>query len=88
MVSKVRTLINAAVVLRERGSFVFNDKMKNGGRSIKVWQWNRSDYEFAANLLRKAGYRVVIKQYVRQYPRWRRTDETKTFTVTRLHVFE
>jgi hypothetical protein len=67
---------------------VFNDKMKNGGRSIKVWQWNRSDYEFAANLLRKAGCRVVVKQYVYQYPRWMNTDETKTFTVTRLHVFE
>lgn len=39
---------------------IFNDKMANGDRSIKVWRWNNTDYTNAKTALEAAGLKVVL----------------------------
>jgi len=41
--------------LAGKGAFIFNDKLKSGGRSIKVWGWSADDYLAAKTQLEAAG---------------------------------
>lgn len=39
---------------------IFNDKMVDGRRSLKVWGWKRNDYEECERQLRAAGLAVEL----------------------------
>lgn len=47
---------------------VFNDRLKCGGRSLKVCSWQRKDYERAEQMLNELGYSVEHKSY--EYKPW------------------
>ena len=38
---------------------VFNDRLADGRRSLKVWGWNETDYTKAAKMLKAMGCKVV-----------------------------
>lgn len=61
---------------------IFNDKLKDGRRSLKVWGWEDSDYLLATKLLRKAGAKVSMEIF--------ETSSVLSLsgTQTRLHVTE
>lgn len=52
--SKSGKIVRALMTLTGKGSFVFNDRIKNG-RSIKVWGWNVQHYEVAMEAMAKQG---------------------------------
>jgi hypothetical protein len=52
--SEVRKLVDTLA----KGKVVFNDKLENGGRSIKVWGWRSNDYAALQELLQSNGYTV------------------------------
>ncbi len=60
MATKTRTIVNAVCLTSGRGHTVFNDKLTNGERSVKVWGWTGADYAEAASMLREAGCTVKI----------------------------
>lgn len=55
------TIVKAYCLVNNKGSFIFNDKLKDGTRSVKVWQWDAGDYMTVAQQLRKAGCAVSIR---------------------------
>ena len=59
MATKSRAIANAVVAINQRGNFVFNDKLVDGTRSLKVWGWKLDDYTLAQKLLEDAGCRVT-----------------------------
>ena len=66
-----------------RGHMIYNDRLADGTRSLKVWGWTGKDYATAQELLQGMGCRVDMVQAERYDTRgglWR--------TVTRLHVQE
>ena len=66
-----------------RGTTIFNDKLVDGRRSLKVWGWGEAEYAKAKRKLEKKGCTVtVVKVHSYGYgaPRGRMQ--------TRLHVAE
>jgi len=59
---------------------IWNDRTVSG-RSLKVHGWRRPEYEMAADLLNKLGYKVKIVELYRKL-------RVGTKTVIRLHVTE
>ena len=62
---------------------VFNDRLKNGVRSVKVWGWRVADYERAVMALEAAGLKskiVFFESYSHRGGYY--------FTQPRLHVIE
>lgn len=56
-------ICRAVMTLSGVGSFLFNDRRANGGRSIKVWGWRNEHYELAADIMRKHGFDVELKRF-------------------------
>jgi len=56
-------ICRAVMTLSGAGSFLFNDRRKNGGRSIKVWGWSNQHYELAADIMKRHGFDVELKQF-------------------------
>ena len=66
-----------------RGSVIFNDKLIDGRRSLKVWGWGETEYLKAKKKLEKKGCTVkVVKVKAYVYGR------TVSRMQTRLHVTE
>ena len=74
--TKTRTVINE---LLTKGQFVFNDRLRDGRRSLKVWGWDNDTYARAKDMLEAAGCKCVIVKTPRKFYRG---------GVTRLHVTE
>ena len=55
--TKTRTVIKP---LLTKGQFVFNDRLRDGRRSLKVWGWDKDTYARAKDMLEAAGCRCVI----------------------------
>lgn len=55
------TIVKAYCLVNGKGTFIFNDKLKDGTRSVKVWQWDARDYMTVAHQLRMAGCAVSIR---------------------------
>ena len=49
-----------------KGTIVFNDKLKNGDRSLKVWHWQKPQYELAKELLEQQGCKVKMIEFTTQ----------------------
>jgi hypothetical protein len=66
------------------GHGAFNDKLKDGRRSLKVYGWSREKYEQAATMLRALGCEaeVVTRKTSSIWPGQRR------HSITRMHVKE
>ena len=63
-----------------RGWAVFNDRLKDGRRSLKVWGWTRGDYTLAKCMLEQAGCTVDEVEF--NTGCWRKSRQV------RLHVAE
>lgn len=57
MITKTRQAANTVGI---RG-LVFNDRLKDGRRSLKVTHWSHGQYYECAEILRRQGCKVVIK---------------------------
>lgn len=44
-----------------KDTVIFNDKLSDGRRSLKVWGWTDDDYDLCAHLLKIAGCKVEDK---------------------------
>ena len=47
--------------LKGRTASVFNDRLRDGTRSVKVWGWSKANYEDVAIDLRTMGYTVAVR---------------------------
>jgi len=82
-VTQTTKVANAVIALTGRGWMKFNDKLKDGTRSLKVLGWDVEDYKKAARLLTVMGCEVKIVQFSAQSYR-----AGRSYTQTRLHVKE
>ena len=82
-VTQTTKVANAVIALTGRGWMKFNDRLKDGTRSLKVFGWTSEDYENTAKLLRVMGYEVKLVQFAGYSFRGGRN-----YTQTRLHVKE
>ena len=82
-VTQTTKVANAVIALTGRGWMKFNDKLKDGTRSLKVFGWTEEDYADAAVLLRVMGCEVELVQFAGYSFRGGRN-----YTQTRLHVKE
>lgn len=82
-VTQTTKVANAVIALTGRGWMKFNDRLKDGRRSLKVFGWTDDDYEQAARLLRVMGCDVDVVGF--SAFSWR---GGRTYTQTRLHVKE
>jgi hypothetical protein len=76
----------AKLVCKEtgRGHMIFNDKLADGTRSLKVWGWDDLDYMQAFMLLEKFGFKPkLVKTPVKYDVRSGRMRRS-----TRIHVNE
>ena len=64
-----------------KGTQIFNDKLEDGTRSLKVWGWTRGEYFQAKQLLEQAGCTCDIVEFMTR--RWR-----ARYKQIRLHVVE
>lgn len=47
--------------------YVYNDPLKDGRRSVKVWGWQREDYQKALSVLRASGLSGRIVRNTNSY---------------------
>lgn len=73
---RISKIIQGIAAERNRGR-IHNNKLQNGGRSIKVIGWNKSDYQLAQHRLERAGF--FVKTVTTPGGAW-------TDPATRLHV--
>ncbi len=81
MASKLNQLIRAQAGKSRR---VYNDKLADGSRSVKVSGWLRGDYKLAKSTLEAEGYEVKLVEFnIPLCGRGYRRDKGKQ---VRLHV--
>lgn len=66
-----------------KGSTIFNDRLVDGRRSLKVWGWSLPQYESFQRVLKQAGLNSVIISGPRLSP-WARAGDLQY----RIHVDE
>lgn len=62
---------------------IFNDRLKDGTRSLKVWGWGRSEYRLAKRRLERLGCKVKMIDQEKTSP-----FGGRFYSVCRLHVKE
>lgn len=82
-VTQTTKVANAVIELTGRGWMKFNDKLKDGQRSLKVLGWTDEDYVQAAKLLRVMGCEAEVVVFGAF--NWR---AGRGYAQTRLHVKE
>ena len=60
MITKTYRVAAAVKALTGNGSVIFNDRLSDGRRSLKVWQWGYHDYLMASALLNNHGCTATI----------------------------
>ena len=82
---RTKTMAVAQVLCgtNKRGTAVFNDKLADGTRSLKVWHWLKEDYEAAKAMLELWGCKVALVEKEKYSARGGRY-----YTMRRLHVQE
>lgn len=88
MTTKTREVARLVSNATGRGHSIFNDKMVDGTRSLKVWGWRKEDYEQAARMLDLLGCKVkmVVTPYYKDRHTW--GGGNNVGGKTRLHVTE
>ena len=84
--AKTKTAIVAREIMdtTKRGSIMFNDKLANGARSLKVWGWSDAEYRLAKRKLEAMGCQVAMVLAPPYYD-YRGMQARQS---TRLHVVE
>lgn len=83
MSTKTRLAARMIIETTGKGHTIFNDKMSDGRRSLKVWGWSREEYVQAKALLEQMGCKVQHESnctFNSRGGQW--------ITVNRLHVTE
>jgi hypothetical protein len=62
MITQTFKVASAIRTISGRGSTIFNDKLVDGRRSLKVWGWMYAEYAQAADILRQQGHEVSMVQ--------------------------
>ena len=83
MLTKTGVIARAVIAMTGRGFLVFNDRLVDGRRSLKVWGWTDKDYETARELLTRAKCQVTVVEFDAYSPR-----TGGRYTQRRLHVQE
>jgi hypothetical protein len=83
MLTKTGAIARAVIAMTGRGHMVFNDRLKDGRRSLKVWGWTNKDYETARELLTRAGCQVWVGDFEAYSAR-----TGGRYTQRRLHIQE
>lgn len=81
--TKTRAVAKMVVLAQGRGHMIFNDRLADGTRSLKVWGWTLNEYTEAKKLLELYGCKVTMVQKERYINRLGQRR-----MVTRLHVTE
>lgn len=66
-ISKTMQAARAVIKKTGRGTKIFNDRLADGTRSLKVWGWTADDYALAEGLLQQQGCQTAIKQFFTTY---------------------
>jgi hypothetical protein len=76
----------ANVVCKEtgRGHMIFNDKLSDGTRSLKVWGWDDLDYMTAVMMFEQLGFKAELVKTRMFYD----TRAGRSRRNTRIHVNE
>lgn len=85
MITTTTKVAKKVIAKTGRGSTIFNDKLSDGRRSLKVWGWGEAEYLKAKKKLEKKGCTVKVvkvKSYSYGAPAGRIRMQT------RLHVAE
>lgn len=61
--TKTGAIARAVIAMTGRGFLVFNDRLRDGRRSLKVWGWTFKDYEMARELLTRAKCQVHVVEF-------------------------
>ena len=61
--TKTGTIARAVMTMNNSGLLMFNDRLRDGRRSLKVWGWTARDYETARELLTRAGCQVQVVEF-------------------------
>lgn len=56
---KSAKIARAVITLTGKGTYLFNDRIQ-GGRSIKVWGWEREHYELAMQAMALQGIKAKL----------------------------
>jgi len=57
-----RTIARSGLLGRFGYPHIYNDRLKDGSRSVKVWGRDINEHTIYAKALRRAGYSVTIKK--------------------------
>jgi hypothetical protein len=78
------TLVARKIMIKTgKGSVLFNDKLIDGRRSLKVWGWSEGEYKLAKKKLKKKGCDVTLVRF----KSFSHNNGGRKFQ-TRLHVTE
>ena len=66
---KAATLVRALMKVYGAGTYMFNDRLKDGRRSIKVWGWSNIHWRGAVEVLREHGFEVEPRGYLGKFHR-------------------
>ena len=83
MQTKTGSIARAVIHMTGRGFCVFNDRLADGRRSLKVWGWTDRDYETARELLTRAKCQVTVVEFEAYSAR-----RGGNYTQRRLHITE
>ena len=83
MASKLNQLIRAQAGKSRR---VYNDKLADGTRSVKVSGWLKGDYKLAKSTLQAAGYKVKLVEFEISRAVWQVRGGSAKGKQVRLHV--
>lgn len=67
---------------------IFNDRLKDGTRSIKVGGWTKGDYIVARKQLERAGYTAKLVEFAVGEHVWKVRGGSAKGMQVRLHVSE
>ena len=80
--TQTRIVANAIINAAGLRTRIYNDKLKSGARSLKVWDWTDKEYVLAKTLLEQEGCKVKLVRFTSH------NGYGHKRTQTRLHVIE
>jgi hypothetical protein len=66
-ITLTRKVAETVKAMTKRGTVIFNDKLCDGTRSLKVWGWTEMEYGRAQAMLSEAGCQVELVRFTKRY---------------------
>jgi hypothetical protein len=82
-ITRTQAVARALTLASGRGTLIFNDRLADGRRSLKVWGWTLQDYKLAKQMLEIMDCKVDMVEKDKFSTRGGRF-----YTMRRLHVTE